>query len=99
MNTFTVSLAVKPALGTEPFTGKVVKDFPVDHALHEGHGTGKGCCFMDGGKFGLDRKGSFNYHNANPLGCFLVLVMMAMKCRWYKNPTGLFIDFDRRSGI
>ncbi|MCY4308677.1 MAG: hypothetical protein OXC57_10435 [Rhodobacteraceae bacterium] len=54
-----------------PFTGEVAQDLP------EGQDTGKGCRVLDGGKFDLDREGFFNYHNANPMGWFFVLVMRA----------------------
>ena len=65
-------LSVKPALGTETFTGQPVEDFPVDKDLQEGQDTGKGRRVLDGGKFGLDRKGFFYYHHVHPLGCFQV---------------------------
>lgn len=56
--------------GTETFTGKVTQDLTVGQDLQEGQDTGKGCRVPVGGKFGLDRKGLFNHHNASPLGCF-----------------------------
>jgi len=91
-------LAVKPALGTETFTGKPVEDLPVGKDLQERQDTGKGGRVLEGGKFGLDWKGFFNYHHVHPLGCCCIVVMIAGKCRRHKDPTGFFYFFDRRSG-
>ena len=92
------NLTIQPALGTELFTGQVAKDFPVGKDLQERQGTGKGGRVLDGGKFGLDRKGFFNYHDVNPLGWLKCCRDDSTKMPSSQGSNGFFICFYRRSG-